>query len=84
VCLVFADGLTLEDDSEHGIALFITEAAVAMPATVALYPRSLPPDGRKPSILSIRQGRSLLRSLAMVFKTAPAERKVSTNYPHRD
>lgn len=32
----FADGLTLEDDAEHAIALFITDDAVRLPASVAL------------------------------------------------
>jgi hypothetical protein len=36
VRLRFADGRTLEDDSEEGVALFITDEAVSMPATVVL------------------------------------------------
>jgi hypothetical protein len=34
--LRFADGLTLEDDPTAGVALFITDQTVEMPATVAL------------------------------------------------
>jgi hypothetical protein len=34
--LRFADGLTLEDDTDAGVALFITGETVEMPATVAL------------------------------------------------
>ena len=34
--LRFANGLTLEDDSDTGVALFITDRAVDLPATVAL------------------------------------------------
>ena len=36
VQLRFADGLTLEDDAEQAIALFITDDAVHLPASVAL------------------------------------------------
>jgi hypothetical protein len=36
VQLRFADGLTLEDDTEQAIALFITDDAVRLPASVAL------------------------------------------------
>jgi hypothetical protein len=38
--LRFADGLTLADDGEEDVALFITEEAVRMPATVVLYDRA--------------------------------------------
>jgi hypothetical protein len=34
--LRFANGLTLEDDATAGVALFITDQNVEMPATVAL------------------------------------------------
>lgn len=34
--LRFANGITLSDDTEQGIALFITDRSVALPATVAL------------------------------------------------
>ena len=37
VALRFANGLTLEDDSDHGVALFICEEIAELPATVALY-----------------------------------------------
>jgi hypothetical protein len=34
--LRFANGLTLEDDTDAGVALFITDETVEMPATIAL------------------------------------------------
>jgi hypothetical protein len=37
VQLRFSNGVTLEDDSEGGVALFITEESVLMPATAVLY-----------------------------------------------
>jgi len=40
VQLRFADGLTLEDDTEESVALFITDHAVRTPATAVLYDRA--------------------------------------------
>jgi hypothetical protein len=38
--LRFADGLILEDDTNDGVALFITDEMVEMPATVALLDKA--------------------------------------------
>jgi hypothetical protein len=35
--LTFADGVALEDDVENGVALFITDGPVSMPAAAELY-----------------------------------------------
>jgi hypothetical protein len=35
--LRFANGVILEDDSEKGVALFITDETVCIPATVVLH-----------------------------------------------
>lgn len=37
VRLSFADGIALEDDVENGVALFITDGPVSMPAAAELY-----------------------------------------------
>jgi hypothetical protein len=37
VRLSFADGVALEDDAENGVALFITDGPVSMPAAAELY-----------------------------------------------
>ena len=39
VCLRFADGAYLDDDAEHDVALFLTDTAVQLPATVEIYDR---------------------------------------------